>query len=79
VGHWFNFNEPQIFIGVGYQLGCPAPGLELPRTEVIAAAYNGLLARMRSRVLGWLVITSDMVPVDNDPRYSEIPAWRRDA
>jgi len=44
VGHWFTFNEPQAFIGVGYQLGFHAPGLQLSRAEVAGAAYNVLLA-----------------------------------
>jgi len=44
VRHWFTFNEPQIFVGMGYQHGTHAPGDRLAFTEVLAIAHNVLLA-----------------------------------
>jgi len=38
------FNEPQIFVGMGYQHGTHAPGDRLAFTEVLAIAHNVLLA-----------------------------------
>jgi beta-glucosidase len=42
--HWFTFNEPQIFVGMGYQQGTHAPGDRLAFPEVLTVAHNVLLA-----------------------------------
>jgi len=44
VRYWITLNEPQCFIGFGYQTGKHAPGLTLPLSEVLRAAHNVLLA-----------------------------------
>ena len=44
VRHWFTFNEPQIFVGMGYQEGCHAPGDRLDFAMVLTIAHNVLLA-----------------------------------
>lgn len=36
------------------------------------------VARMRGRVLDWMVLTSDTIPTEHDPRFWETPEWRRD-
>jgi beta-glucosidase len=47
VRHWFTFNEPQIFVGMGYQQGAHAPGDRLSFPEILAIAHNVLLAHGR--------------------------------
>jgi len=44
VSNWITFNEPQIFIGLGYSAGTHAPGLSLSRKEVLLAVHHVLLA-----------------------------------
>lgn len=44
VKHWITLNEPQVFIGRGYQSGGVAPGYQLRLAEVLTAAHNTLLA-----------------------------------
>lgn len=44
VTHWMTLNEPQCFIGMGYQTGDHAPGDSLGFTQVLRAAHNTLLA-----------------------------------
>jgi beta-glucosidase len=44
VRHWITFNEPQIFVGMGYQDGTHAPGERLDFSKVLAVAHNVLLA-----------------------------------
>ena len=48
VGHWMTFNEPDIFIHLGYQLGVHAPGEKRPRAEVLHVAHHVLLAHGRA-------------------------------
>jgi beta-glucosidase len=42
--HWIPLNEPQIFLGLGHQTGLHAPGLKLPRKDVLLATHHALLA-----------------------------------
>lgn len=44
VRHWITINEPQCFIGLGYQQGRHAPFLTLPTRDVLQAAHNTLMA-----------------------------------
>jgi beta-glucosidase len=44
VQNWFTVNEPQIFVGCGYQNGSHAPGERLDFPQVLAIAHNVLLA-----------------------------------
>ncbi len=44
VRYWISLNEPQCFIGFGYQTGNHAPGFTLPLLEVLRIAHNVLLA-----------------------------------
>ena len=44
VKNWFTFNEPQIFVGMGYQDGSHAPGDRLEFSSVLLIAHNVLLA-----------------------------------
>lgn len=48
VTHWFTLNEPQIFLGLGYNEGTHAPGLQLSRKEVLLATHHALLAHGRA-------------------------------
>lgn len=40
VNHWFTFNEPQCFIGMGYGTGEHAPGLQLAEHELAICWKN---------------------------------------
>jgi beta-glucosidase len=44
VRHWFTFNEPQIFVGFGYQDGSHAPGEKLELSKVLTIGHNVLIA-----------------------------------
>lgn len=48
VTHWFTLNEPQIFLGLGHNEGTHAPGLKLPRKDVLLATHHALLAHGHS-------------------------------
>ncbi|MEX0876127.1 MAG: GH1 family beta-glucosidase [Phycisphaerales bacterium] len=48
VTHWFTLNEPAIFLGLGYNEGTHAPGLKLPRKDVLLATHHALLAHGRA-------------------------------
>lgn len=48
VHHWMPLNEPRVFLQLGHREGTHAPGLELPRALVLAAAHNVLLAHGKS-------------------------------
>lgn len=48
VSHWFTFNEPQVFIGMGYDKGEHAPGLRLPMSDLIRMTHHVHLAHGRS-------------------------------
>ncbi len=44
VKNWMTFNEPSIFLGMGYQTGIHAPGDRLRFAELTRAAHNILLS-----------------------------------
>lgn len=44
VSNWITQNEPQCYIGQGYQKGTHAPGLTLPWSEALLAAKHSMLA-----------------------------------
>jgi beta-glucosidase len=48
VKHWVTFNEPSVFLGMGYQTGVHAPGDKLRFAELTRAAHNVLLAHGKS-------------------------------
>ncbi len=48
VQYWLTFNEYQIFVGLGYQLGILAPGVKLTDEELIKMSRNILLAHGRA-------------------------------
>lgn len=48
VKHWMPFNEPQVFVGLGYVTAVHAPGEALPRREYLQMSHNILLAHGRS-------------------------------
>jgi beta-glucosidase len=48
VRYWLTFNEYQIFVGLGYQLGILAPGVKLTDEELIKMSRNILLAHGRA-------------------------------
>jgi beta-glucosidase len=44
ITHWMTINEFGSFIDAGYGSGVSAPGLQLPRAEVMQARHNAVLA-----------------------------------
>ena len=44
VKYFITFNEPSVFIGLGYEAGTHAPGLKLQTKEILIAGTNVLLA-----------------------------------
>ncbi|MEO8627659.1 MAG: family 1 glycosylhydrolase, partial [Betaproteobacteria bacterium] len=44
VTHWMTFNEPEIFIILGHQLGIHAPGDKLGWSEILRISHHVLLA-----------------------------------
>jgi beta-glucosidase len=44
VDFWATFNEPQVFVHLGYEHGIHAPGLKLPRAGVLQVIHHVLLA-----------------------------------
>lgn len=75
VSHWFTFNEPQIFIGMGYGKGEHAPGLRLPMADLIRMSHHVHLAHGRSArsirehartdpKIGWAPVCKVGVPAD---------------
>jgi beta-glucosidase len=48
VSNWFTLNEQACFIGLGYQVGYHAPGLELPLDQVNRCWHNALLSHGKS-------------------------------
>ena len=49
VSHYFTINEPQCFIGLGYEAGWHAPGKQLSGAPLLACWHNAMLAH------GWMV------------------------
>lgn len=77
VKHWMTFNEPSVFMGHGYRTGIHAPGLKLPRPDLLAGAHHVLLAHgLAVRALreagpdfsvGWAPTFWPGVPATNTP------------
>lgn len=44
VKHWMTLNEPQCFIGLGYQTGVHAPGHRYPKYDIVRMSHNVNLA-----------------------------------
>lgn len=64
ITHWMTLNEPSMFIGLGHDIGCHAPGLKLPRPDIARMMHHVLVAHGRavqtlreyckaSPVIGW--------------------------
>ena len=49
VSHYFTINEPQCFIGLGYEAGWHAPGKQLSDAPLLTCWHNAMLAH------GWMV------------------------
>jgi beta-glucosidase len=48
IGHWLTLNEPQMFMNLGYDVGCHAPGLKLPSSDIVRSIHHVLLAHGRA-------------------------------
>ena len=83
VKDWITFNEPQIFLGLGYAHGSHAPGLALPEADVFRAAHHVNLAhgravkRLRDVVpaaqIGFAIATKVALPArEDDPACVEV-------
>lgn len=44
VSHYITLNEPQCFVGLGYQQGIHAPGFKLDQDDLLVCVHNALLA-----------------------------------
>lgn len=85
VKHWMTLNEPQCFVGLGHSQGEHAPGLRLPRREVLVVLHRSLLAHglsvqaLRANAgdhkIGWAPVGVTAFP-DTD-RPEDIEAARR--
>lgn len=75
VSHWMTFNEPQVFIGMGYDKGEHAPGLRLAMPDLVRMTHNVHLAHGRavcairelaktSAMIGWAPECKIGVPHD---------------
>ncbi len=85
VTHWMTLNEPQCFVGLGHSVGHHAPGLRLPRPQVLQILHNALLAhghavqRLRANAdthrIGWAPVGVTGYPDTESPE--DIEATRR--
>ncbi len=79
IRHWITLNEPQCFVGLGHGEGCLAPGLVLPREDVLRVAHHAMMAHgaavraLRSRLGRKAQIGYAPVGVVKEP-LSESPA-----
>jgi beta-glucosidase len=78
VTRWMTINEPQVFITAGWLLGVHAPGLALPRADVLLATHRMLLAHGRSvqtirerartpPIVGWAPVCDTHFPASGAP------------
>lgn len=78
VKHFITFNEPQVFVGVGYKLGFHAPGEKQGKISLMTIAFNVMLAhglsvkKLREQVDGVRVgyaptCGAGFYPVSEDP------------
>jgi beta-glucosidase len=85
VRHWMTLNEPQCFVGLGHSVGEHAPGLRLPRPEVLRVLHRSLLAHGEAvgvirahgsdHRVGWAPVGVTAVPETDSPE--DIEAARR--
>ncbi len=79
VQYWMTLNEPQVFIGNGYESGVFAPFLQLPREEVVRMCHHVLLAHGRAvkvirenakktPKIGFAVVTPATTPDNETPK-----------
>jgi beta-glucosidase len=87
VKHWMTFNEPPVIMGLGYQEGKFAPGLQLPFADCLLGTHHLLMAHGRAvqalragctgKVKISLAHTSrERIPVSESAR--DVEAARRD-
>ncbi len=87
VRHWLTFNEPQIFVGMGYQEGSHAPGDRLAFNLVLTIAHHVLLAHGKAvqtirscsktePCIGFAVAPNE-VPIPASTRDDDIQAARQ--
>lgn len=73
VQYWMTINEPQVFIGNGYESGCFAPFEQRPRAEIALMCHHVLLAHGKSvqvireyakkkPIIGFAVVTPAYTP-----------------
>lgn len=84
VKKWFTLNEPQVFVGLGCQIGEHAPGLKLNKYDIFYMIHNSLLAhgkavrKIKENVEGGLVgfapVGPYKIPVNDDPKLAELAA-----
>ncbi|WP_309381044.1 GH1 family beta-glucosidase [Cerasicoccus frondis] len=82
VKHWITHNEPQMFIGLGHEVGEHAPGMKHPRPDLVRMIHNTLLAhgkaclKIREHVedaqVGWA--TANGAYLVEDPSDAEVVA-----
>ncbi|MBQ8555260.1 MAG: beta-glucosidase [Clostridia bacterium] len=85
VKDWITLNEPQCFIGLGYQMGLHAPGLKMVVPDIVKAVHHTLKAHglavktLRELVpgckVGYAPCGGPFVPQTNSPE--DIEAARR--
>jgi len=86
VTRWMTFNEPEVFIILGHQLGVHAPGDKLPWSEILRIAHHVLLAHgmataairasaRRPCEIGYAAALEPAIPVTSDA--ADIEAARR--
>jgi len=85
VSHWMTLNEPQCFVGLGHAVGEHAPGLRLPKREVLGVLHRSLLAHGEAvgvirghgdrHKIGWAPVGVTAVPDTDTPE--DIEAARR--
>ena len=88
VSNWMTLNEPQCFIGLGWEVGSHAPGFKLPIGDILRASHHTLLAHgraveiLRERAkkppkIGWAPVGGVNMPKDeNNP--ADVEAARRE-
>lgn len=86
VTDWMTFNEPQCFLGLGYEAGVHAPGLKSSRFELMTGLHNHLVAHGKSVDalrsvggsrfnIGYVPTTQAMIPFNETPQ--EVEATRK--
>ncbi len=82
VSDWITHNEPQCFVGLGHRDGRHAPGVRLPRRDVLLVGHNALLAhglavraiRAAAKTtpnIGWATVAHVKYPASERPEDVE--------